>query len=691
METSDKKKVSKVLGKVDLVVIGGKDHKGDVGIIDFKCSPKDYTTSNYDNNPNFYNSAKILTFKYQLAVYREILKQQGIGVNKDADLIVVPLKFEDFKMENGIVSFSGISSLADINGGTMMQELSNSKPGNERSNIEGNLSQIFSKESYIKTSLETSSVIANTKKVMDKWCPVKQKDTTLEGFKEYIESHGGIKYDSQTNKYYFKPSKTSDNGMVSVDASSQETATVKIIDELRKRNEYNENFAINTADSIRTSFISYYKGEADNPIDEIQRGYSSPRTAGKRNAYYVKSQLEKYTNTDIWKPVPSEATDPNNSILNQFGLLLFENKTTHLIEVVRISALYDPKMKEPLPKGNYILGAFMSDQVSHPSADSLTMISTKGNIELIETMVVLNQFNGLFKGDYTGIGKIKLLCPGQQTGLDVPNEQLLYNFNRLCQQDTNIIKNNFVTDSNSDKDIKMATYVDIVNQDFQEIKTKQTKYGLNSLDRNLKQSVSKLDWAGKTQEEIKDSLIKLDKELVTTYPEVSKNIKEKLDDSSPQFKLHKDILYAIAELSGIKMIQQLEEQKKFDLNLVGDNIGLGGTMIDNPGTLQSAILNQATNQVTIAYQNTRDAVTKFDQELREKVRKLKKSKGFNWISQNLTGNQVNDLYKNMYDPTSSDLKFINPWSNNHTLTPEEEEFLKYAIIKCYQRKWIGFK
>jgi hypothetical protein len=51
------------------------------------------------------------------------------------------------------------------------------------------------------------------------------------------------------------------------------------------------------------------------------------------------------------------------------------------------------------------------------------MLSTKGNIELIETMVVLNQLNGLFKGDgFTGIGKVKLLCPGQQTGLDIPNE-----------------------------------------------------------------------------------------------------------------------------------------------------------------------------------------------------------------------------------------------------------------------------
>ena len=691
MESNDKHKVSNVIGKIDLIVVGDKDHNGEIGIIDFKCSPKNYTTSNMDNNPNYYNSAKILTFKYQLAVYREILKQQGINPTKEAELFVVPLKFEKFKMENGKVSFSGISSLGDLEGGSMLQKLSNSDIGNERSNIDGNLAQVFPiKESYIKTSLESTNIIKNTKDVMDKWCPIKQKNTTTEGYKEYIESRGGIKYDSQINKYYFKPSKTSDDGMITKEASSQDEATIKIIEELKKRDEYNENFAINTSNSMRKAFNAYYKGEGENPIEQIQRGYSSSRTSNKRNASYVKSQLEKYQDTNVWKPVPSDQSDPLNQILDQFGLLLFQNKASGLIEVVRISALYDPRIKTPLPKGKYILGAFLSDQVSHPSADSQTMISTKGNIELIETMVVLNQLNGsIFKGEITGIGKVKLLCPSQQTGLEVPNEQLLYNFDRLCKQDPNIIKNNFITDSNSDGDIKMATYVHIIAQDFKELRSKEIKYGLASLDRDLKSSVARFDWKGKTQEEIKDALIKLDKELVDKYPEVTQNIKEKVDDNSPQFKLHKDILYAIAELSGVKMLQQLEEQKKFDLNIAGDNIGLGGTMIDNPGTLQSAILNQATNQVTIAYQNTRDNILKFDTILREKIKKLKQSKRFNWISQNLTGNQTSVLYKSMYDKSSSDLKFVNPWDNNVSLTSEEREFLKYAIIKINATRGNG--
>jgi len=88
-----------------------------------------------------------------------------------------------------------------------------------------------------------------------------------------------------------------------------------------------------------------------------------------------------------------------------------------------------------------------------------------------------------------------------------------------------------------------------------EVISKSNNYGMSGLDRELKNSVSKLDWKGKSNEELKASLIEIDKKLVEQYPEVTQNIRDKLDDNSPQYKLHKDILYAIAELSGIKMVQ----------------------------------------------------------------------------------------------------------------------------------------
>ena len=44
---------------------------------------------------------------------------------------------------------------------------------------------------------------------------------------------------------------------------------------------------------MRKMFNAYYKGEGENPIEPIQRGFSSSKTASKRNSSYVKSQLEK--------------------------------------------------------------------------------------------------------------------------------------------------------------------------------------------------------------------------------------------------------------------------------------------------------------------------------------------------------------------------------------------------------------
>jgi hypothetical protein len=162
-------------------------------------------------------------------------------------------------MKNGKVSFSSISSLGDVEGGQMLQKLSSSGIGNERSNIEGNLDQVFPvQDSYVKTSLESDNIIKTTKDVMDKWCPVKQKNTTIDGYKETIEKNGGINYDSQTNLWYYKPNKYDDIGMIEKEASSKEEATIKIIEEMKKNDDYNQSFSINTSSNMRKAFRSYY-------------------------------------------------------------------------------------------------------------------------------------------------------------------------------------------------------------------------------------------------------------------------------------------------------------------------------------------------------------------------------------------------------------------------------------------------
>jgi len=105
--------------------------------------------------------------------------------------------------------------------------------------------------------------------------------------------------------------------MIEVEASSKESATVKITEELRKRDLYNQHYSENTSRSIRKSLNEYYNGTSkENPIEQIQRGYISRSSSSKRNNHYIRSVLEKYTDTKIWKPVPGSETDQLNAILD---------------------------------------------------------------------------------------------------------------------------------------------------------------------------------------------------------------------------------------------------------------------------------------------------------------------------------------------------------------------------------------
>jgi hypothetical protein len=49
--------------------------------------------------------------------------------------------------------------------------------------------------------------------------------------------------------------------------------------------------------------------------------------------------MRKYSDASIWEIVSEDNIDP---ILDQYGILLFRNKASGLIDIVRISNLFDP-------------------------------------------------------------------------------------------------------------------------------------------------------------------------------------------------------------------------------------------------------------------------------------------------------------------------------------------------------------
>ena len=44
----------------------------------------------------------------------------------------------------------------------------------------------------------------------------------------------------------------------------------------------------------------------------------------------------------------------------------------------------------------------------------------------------------------------------------------------------------------------------------------------------------------------------------------------------------------------------------------------------------------------------------------------------------------------MYDDSGEDLLFKNPWDNSNDLTPEEREFLKFALLKINDNRIKNF-
>ena len=553
------------------------------------------------------------------------------------------------------------------------------------SHIEQNLDQIFPKEGN--SDVITTDIYGNTeknKKIMFSASPEISKIKTDEDVSNYINERNGLTKNKVTGNWEFKKSNT--EVWYFEGTYSKREAEKKLIERVKNMFEYQHNQVANNTRSIRQLFEQSYESEEVYPTLDFSQ-FASKRSFTKDNQNYLNSQFGKYADKSRYELIDLKE---KNDILSQLGVILFRNIHTGLIDVIRISQEYDPNAKLKFGSKNRttIMGNFLADPVA--KRDANIMEAKIGNMELMETLLILNEMSDLFDGkENSAIGRIKLISVTGQTGFEVTNEQLLYNFDKLCKYGK--IQHNFKTGPRSEGVIQMADRVSICKSLFLELVSKGEN-NLQILSGKFKDKVRSCisDFDMLYQENpmvLREKLIELDKILtgssgIKGYGTLSREIGNVQDEGrTPEYELHRAIMYAITQLSGVNLIQQTEDHAKFSIT--------HGTETDNPGTLESKTLNEFTNQVAIAYQNTRDIVIDFNQELRQKVEKLKKHKGFGLSKQYLAGNQVTALYKNMFcRNVAGDLLFVNPWDPNSKLDNEEREFLKFAILKILSNKGI---
>lgn len=641
---------TKLLGIVDLLIV---DKEGKIHILDYKTSIHNYSE---------FSAPKKNAYSYQLAVYQRMIEKYGLNTY-GGQLLVAPIQISGFKKQDNTYIYDGIeapNSFISIN-----TSLNSDKMWE---NIDEFMPNPFS------LSVTSEDVIQTTTEMMSKWF-VDYSDTRKVTREQIIKRLK--KYDKLTpdengvytwNRYGKNES--------AITATSEAEFVDKILNYEQglpaKRLRYTEQVKQFIKEGIKNGIKN---ADFPSPIISSTEGETT----------WLRDILSKYCDGN-WEIV-------NNELLDSYGLIMLKTKEglePRQIDFVRVSTNeLTSNYRTYLNKNNILknrkglTGTYEADVVQKSKQNSLMVEAVNGNIELIETMLIINQLSGL--QGYT-IGNIQVVNPLYANGMKMSNEELLYCFNELNKHDP--VKNNNI--GLGDKDIKFASKYQLLLNELTfiinsgELKNWKDEYRHLS---GVKSAKSVMDQA--INGDVEDKIIAI-KRLIQEMESdpiiktrISKTYTKQSDLSSKEILLYNAALTALAQLKGVDFRQQLNDHDKWLESIMIWKNGVSGSMIDNPGNLDSETLNLVTNLVTQAYQNTRDDIQKSRTQILKLVQNLKKEKSFNFIKENSIGNQVS-LYTNMYEETQNgDFVFKNP----NKLQGAEKEFLEYALYTINKNRF----
>lgn len=661
--------IKSLVGSIDLLVIDGE---GNSYIFDYKTSPKPYSD---------YDSAKIRTFMYQLAVYNRLLQRFGFRDIENKQFIL-PIKFENYKLSNrneAIIdpkkakfTYDHISWDKD----DLVRELTPSIKADDSLNahLDSFLPRIKRQD------VDSDKLIERVTTDMDDLFggQYKRKSYTDEDIKEIIKD---IKKDETTNTYTFVL-KGGYTGKPIV-ADSQEELFTKVKALYQK---------FETSDMRRVTIIedalAKARKEGNNSteaLEEVIGALSTKKLFDETGDLgFLKSILEPYFENESWEVVKDDGA-------SQFGCLILKNKNTKQLDVIKISGknldyklYYEQKTKtgkeiKNTRRSNLTFN-FETDIVEKQNKRSGMLQANMGNVESIETLLVLNQKQSLFD-DGTKIGNIQVVNPFTGQGSKAPNWQLEYSYKKLREHKK--LKDGI--DNINNGDIKFMNLLDLVEQDFTTELNKDSREGFGKETKQFKSALTVLDSAQDNQSKL-DAVQKMIELVRQKYPQDTVQLQS--NTASKGARLYNRLLLAAAELRGIQFKQQIEKTDEWPIFNIQKALknGLSSSYIDNPGNLDSETLNLLTQLVTEGYQNVRTEMAEYIPKVRQLTEALKKSKNFGWISQNTIGNQTS-IFKGMFREVNNDLILKNI---NDLKTKEEKEFAKY-FLRVVNRNRFPYK
>lgn len=653
IETGDPRTL---FGIIDLLVV---DKTGHVHIVDYKTSIHDYQD---------FSMAKNLSYSYQMATYQRMLEVYGLNVN-GGRMLVAPIKIDNFRPDGDTYTYDGITYTSPA---TFIDTSLNTDK------MWDNIDQ-FMPAPY-SVSVSSEHLEQSVTDIMSKWFP-SYSSTRLVIEEEVIEElkklsdNGKIEPD-ENGIYSYKPFGTNERPITAqteADFIKKVTQYKQSLPSKRRRRTQVIKNALKEGIRLETANVNFPTGG---------------RAGSDGSPTWLQDTLRKYCNSS-WEVI-------DNETIESYGLIMLQNVNTGQVDFIRIShKTLDRNYRKGLKSDdafknrNGLTGTYESDITQQSKSVSLTKIggvtqsvqgslmaeAVNGNIEIMETMLIINQLTGL-QGKV--VGNIQVINPDMANGMQLSNEQAYYCFRELNKHDA-VDVNKFETG-----EIKLASKYELAAGMFKDIMTSGETHEWKddfANFRNFSSSKSLLDQYidGSSDEKI-EALQKLLGYLQKEENKMRENLgatyTNQMELQQKHVALYNAILVAIAQLKGVNFRQQIQDHDKWLESIFIYKHGVSGSYLDNPGNLSSDTLNLVTKLVTEAYQNTRDDMQRKRAKVQKLVQNLKKSKGFGSIYESTIGNQVS-LYSNLYEETpEGDLLFKNP---KNVADPAEREFLEYAL------------
>lgn len=616
-----------IFGHIDMIVIDGL---GDLHIFNYKVSTHAISS----------NETKLIKYRYQMALLRQMLASHGISVKK-ATLNIVPIRVkynDDYsQIESTIMDYKPTELTFD-NGKYVFK----------------NYDAVA--KHFIRAEIGTDRIISEDRDIADEQLKLifPDRDVKVNGVRLTAEE-------------WIKKNKTS-----IIESNDPEFGyVIDFGDGTKKKIKSHEKPENNQ--EIYEAVLEHQ--EALNPDSEvfINRLIKSVR-GGMRNGMFSFTQDLAYSRSAAYlnhvfkkyfppsKDTSSDWSFLENDVLNSAGIMLFAHKNGQL-DVVALSP-YDLTVKGF--NRDHILGKFLRNT---KAGSLINYRPTFGNIEAIKTMVLLNQVLPKLEGDFT-LGKLHVLSlqgngQGVPFNLETLNKECFSNILETVNSNfpNTKIKNNLVK-------YKFLDRIDILIQEYKAIVDELSSSESQEL---IDTGFEGLNVANGIEAKL-NALRQIQAAMVEAYPGLEhgalRNVTKNISNTKIAL-LYQRVVDAIAyyDVGDISTVER-------KLSGIDRHVFISSRVPNRNFRLVTSIYTRAINniaeQAEAKWISMRDLFFKFYDDI-----------GYSRVQNSTIGNQAsqfNDLYRKDRNGNRT-LRLLNPYDENDMAQIKTHRGVKQQFLK----------